>query len=316
MVFTRLWGFIRLTRPFFLLGGVLLYLLGVMIAFFEGTTFNPGHYLAGQFLVTATQLMVQYGNEYYDREVDAAAGKARTWLSGGSGALALGLFEASFVLRASLVCGVASLIGLAVVASQSLMAGILGLVVILVSWSYSTPPLRLMGRGLGELSASLIVALLTPLFGWLLQSGAGAAPLRLLILCLPLVLIHTGMLIAFEFPDRFADSAYGKRTLVVRLGVRQSAWLHDGLIGLAFILYAIYAILGSSGIVHPFEMMGVAGRFIFIALPLATWQIIRIHWQLRHPKAGYQLLVTGAMGLFGLSAALWVLGLVVSKAAM
>ena len=41
----------------------------------------------GQLLVTSIQLMTHYANEYYDYDVDAAVGPARTPFSGGSGVL-------------------------------------------------------------------------------------------------------------------------------------------------------------------------------------------------------------------------------------
>ena len=304
MLLVKIWGFIRLTRPFFLLGGVLLYLLGVCISLASGTPFNLFHYLVGQLLVTSTQLMVHYGNEFFDQEVDAAVGKRRTWLSGGSGVLASGLFQPSLALRAAEICAIASLVFLVMVTSQAPLAGAIGLLAMLASWFYSAPPVKIITRGWGEFSASLIVAFLTPLMGWLLQTGQHSISTTLILICLPLVLIHTSMLIAFEFPDREADAAYHKRTLVVRLGMARATWVHDGLIVLAFLLYAIFALIPIAG-----GALGTAGLAL-LALPLAAWQIARVHWQGRHPEAGYSFYVIGAMGLFGLVAILWIAELI------
>jgi len=180
--------------------------------------------------------------------------------------------------------------------------------------------LKLMARGWGELSASLIVAFLTPLTGLVLQAGERPLPPVLLEASLPLVLIHVAMLVAFEFPDRESDLAFGKRTLVVRLGPGRAAWLHNGLLGLAFILSAGFVLTG---------LAGTAGRYVLFALPLAAWQVI---WTRRlagrmeggetqrggraripllaDEASGLSLLVTGAAGLFGLTAILWLAGLV------
>ena len=301
MFSTRTWAFLRLTRPLFLLGGILLYLLGVCIALSKGAAFNPGRFLLGQFLVTSIQLMVQYANEYYDREVDQAAAGRRTWFSGGSGVLPAGELSPIVALRAAQVCAGISLVILVVVAIQAPVVGLLNLLVLLVAWFYSAPPLSLVSTGWGELLASLIVAFCAPLTGLALQSGPNAFP-RLLIVTLPLVLIHMGMLIAFEFPDREADTAFGKRTLTVRLGLERAAWLHDGMIAGAFILYGVFALLGYSG---------AAGRYIFLALPLAVWQMIRIGWHLRHRDAGFLWLTMGAVGLFALTAFLWLVGFLI-----
>jgi 1,4-dihydroxy-2-naphthoate polyprenyltransferase len=320
MSFKKVMAFIKLTRPFFLLGGVLLYLLGVVIALNEGVGFNLGHFLAGQALVTSIQLMVQYSNEYYDREVDAAAGENRTWFSGGSGALASGAVGPGVALAAARVCGAASLVLLVVAAIQAPLAGMLGGLAILAGWAYSAPPLKLMRRGWGELNASLIVAFLTPLTGLLLQAGIKPLPLVFFAASLPLVLIHMAMLVAFEFPDRENDLSFGKRTLVVQLGPRRAVWLHNGLLGLAFGLYAGFVLAG---------LAGTAGRYVLFVLPLAAWQAIWIGWlasrieigkihrgeQARFPSqkgeaSGFSLLVTGAVGLVGLTAILWLAGLI------
>ncbi len=320
MTFKKAIAFIKLTRPFFLLGGVLLYLLGVGIALDEGARFNLGHFLVGQALVTSIQLMVHYANEYYDREVDAAVGEKRTWFSGGSGALASGALGPGVPLAAARVCGAASLVLLVAAAIQAPLAGALGGLALLAAWSYSAPPLKLMGRGWGELSASLIVAFLTPLTGLALQAGERPLPPVFFAASLPLVLIHTAMLVAFEFPDRESDLAFGKRTLVVRLGPVRAAWLHNGLLVLAFGLYAGFVLSG---------LAGTAGRYVLFALPLAAWQGFwtrrlagrmeggetppkkraRFPFQIKE-TLGFSMLVTGAVGLLGLTAILWLVGII------
>jgi 1,4-dihydroxy-2-naphthoate octaprenyltransferase len=129
-------------------------------------------------------------------------------------------------------------------------------------------------------------------------------PPLLFVASLPLALIHIAMLVAFEFPDRESDLAFGKRTLVVRLGSGRAAWLHNGLLGLAFVLYAGFVLTG---------LAGSAGRYVLFALPLAVWQGVWT-WRLvgRVDQAsGFSLLVTGAVGLVGLTAILWLVGLVV-----
>ena len=131
------------------------------------------------------------------------------------------------------------------------------------------------------------------------------------VACLPLVLIHVAMLVAFEFPDREGDLAFGKRTLVVRLGPGRAAWLHNGLLALAFGLYAGFILTG---------LAGTAGRYVLLALPLAAWQGFWT-WRLagraaggetqvhQNAMSGLTVLVTGAVGLVGLTAFLWLAGL-------
>jgi 1,4-dihydroxy-2-naphthoate octaprenyltransferase len=76
--------FLRLTRPLFLLGGVLLYALGAGIANYQGKSIDWNVYWLGQACVTLLQLSAQYLNEYFDAPADQD-NPNRTPFSGGSG---------------------------------------------------------------------------------------------------------------------------------------------------------------------------------------------------------------------------------------
>ncbi len=282
-----------------------MYLLGVAFALVNGTPFHLGFFLLGQLLVTSVQLMVHYANEYYDQDVDRAV-TDRTWFSGGSGMLASGVLSGSIALRAAWVClGLALVILAAVlVLESSPVVTALAILTLLASWFYSAPPLRLVGRGWGETTASLVLALSVPLTGFLLQTGGGAIPLSLLTTCLPLVVLLMSVTLAIEFPDRDADAAFGKRTLTVRLGLRQAAWLYIGLVGLSFVLYGAYA---TFGVKNP------GGELVFLGLPLACWQAYRLQWQLRHQAASYRWFAAGAVTLFALTTLLALVGLIISS---
>ncbi len=299
----RLSAFFHMTRPFFLLGGVLQYILGVTFALAAGTPFHLGYFLLGQVLVTSVQLMVHYANEYYDQDVDAAV-TDRTWFSGGSGMLASGALSGSTALRAAQVCLALALATLAavLVLDGSPVLAVLLIMTLMAGWFYSAPPLRLVSRGWGEATASLVLAFFVPLTGYLLQTGGSAIPLSFLRLCLPLVLLLMSVTLAIEFPDREADAAFGKRTLTVRLGLRRAGRLYLGLVGLAFGIYSAYAVFG---IKNPGDGME------FLALPLACWQAYRLQWQLRQPAASYRWFAAGAVALFSLAAFFTLVGLVI-----
>jgi len=110
----------------------------------------------------------------------------------------------------------------------------IGLAGLVVGWAYSAPPLRLMSRGVGEFA---IVA------GWLLVTvGAdfvqrGSYDLLPLLAGLPFALFVANILFINQFPDRAADAAVGKNTIVVRLGARTARW------GYLLIALAGYGIL-------------------------------------------------------------------------
>jgi 1,4-dihydroxy-2-naphthoate octaprenyltransferase len=195
------------------------------------------------------------------------------------------------------VCAVIGMAAVVAISFQVPVVGIVGSVSFLGSWFYSAPPLALMGSGWGELSTSLIVALLVPLTGFALQTTQVVS--IVLAVSAPLVLIHLAMLLVIEFPDWEADTAAGKKTLTVRLGRSRAAHLHAALIVCAFALIVISAVL-----------KWPAARFAWLATLLAVWQIANMLWHIRHPKANLQVLTSGAVGLFALTSALWLVGFV------
>ena len=294
----QFWSFIKLSRVVFLLGGILLYALGVVMAVQSGRQINWAAYLLGQMAITSVQLMGQYLNEHYDLEVDSLVENNRTWFSGGSGILSEGSISPGAVLAAAYICAGIALIAGTIASFLSLWMIPIFIVCFLVSWFYSSPPLSLMSSGWGELCTSVIVALAVPMAGYSMQ--AGFPPGELWIICIPLVLAHAAMLISFQIPDHDADLTVGKKTLTVRLGQRRTAWLVDGLIGLAFVFVFLFTLLSR-----------YHGRWMLWALPIGLWQMAMVHRAVLSPnRVRYYLLTAGGVVLFVLMAFLALLGII------
>ncbi len=295
--------FLRLTRPHFLLGGILLYGLGAAIAHYQGYSIDPGLYLLGQVLVTLLQLMTHYLNEYYDAAGDQQ-NQSRTLLSGGSGVVGPGALSP----RVAQVAAVISVALAATIASASqvnrslpglawpvLLLGFLG------GYFYSVPPFRLAASGYGELLASLVVGALVPLFGYVVQGGETN---RLLFMSVtPLVGLCFAMLIAFELPDYAADVRVQKRTLVVRLGWSTAIQVHNLALGFGLVSFGVIFLSG----VPP--RVAVSALYL---LPLVIAQV----WQLRRIRMGFpprwSSLTLGSLVLFGVGAYLELAGYALS----
>lgn len=299
----ELWLFMRLARPHFLLGGILLYGLGAAVVSYRQLAINPTLYIGGQLLVTSLQLMVHFMNEFYDLETDLA-NRNRTAFSGGSGALGAGGLPARAALYAWIVC----LTLAAIVASWLLIRGdvpltawILLLLIAFGALSYSAPPLRLVSSGIGEIVASIVVAGLVPAFAYAIQTGKIHS--LILILALPLIALHFAMILALALPDYASDLKFEKRTLMVRVGWLLGMRMHDGALLLSILLLGIAAFSG----LPPRAALGT-----LIALPLALAQI----WQLWRIRQGYspqwKMLTLGAVGLFVLTTYLLTAGFLLS----
>jgi 1,4-dihydroxy-2-naphthoate octaprenyltransferase len=282
--------FIQLSRPIFLVGAALVYGLGAGIARYLGIQIDWGVYLLGQAWVTALQLSAHYLNEAYDGPVDSQ-NPQRTLFSGGSGAVGPGKLSRNvpFVAAAITLTITASLTVLLIqFASLSPLIVLIMVLSFLGAVFYSTPPIRLVSTGYGELTTSFLVANLVPAFAFLLQYGEWH---RLLgMSTFPLTALHLAMMLAFELPDYATDLKYEKLTLLVRVGWQQGMFLHNILILSGFFILALATLMG---------MPPAVALPAFIPLLLGLLQI----WQMRRISAGgkpnWNTLTLAAVVLFG-----------------
>jgi 1,4-dihydroxy-2-naphthoate octaprenyltransferase len=248
--------------------------------------------------------MTHYLNEYWDVETDRL-NQTRTPFSGGSGVVANGTVSREAVFTAALVClafatGAAIWLLLDYGPPPSALAVMV--LIFLGAFFYSSPPLALAGTGYGELTASITVAGLVPALGHLLL--AGRPSVVLLLATAPLVVLHFAMLMAFEFPDFLSDEAAGKRTLLVRLGRRVGAQVHNGALVLAIALAAVATFVGLPA--------RVALSSVLVA-PIVLVQISQIRRLLHgHPisfgRVTFLGLVIFALTAYFTAFSFWVLG--------
>lgn len=297
-------AFVRLARPHFLAGGLLLYALGALIARYEGYAISAGAYWLGQLFVTSLQQMTHFLNEYWDEETDRL-NQSRTPWSGGSGMLAEGLVSRDAALTAGLVCLAAGAVAAAWLGlSYGVGPGVWALftLIFLGAYFYSSPPLRLVSTGLGELSASVLVAGLVPALGHMLQTGRPSS--LVLVATAPLVVLHFAMLLAFDFPDFLADEAAGKRTLLVRVGRRVGGQVHNAALAIAVLLTAAGTFAGLP------TRVALAGIIVAPLLVLQVVQLRRLQWGVDLPLSRLTLV---AVLIFVLAAyftafSFWVIG--------
>lgn len=290
--------FIRLTRPIFLLGGFLLFALGGGIAYYQGAEINWEIYFIGQAWVTMLQLSTQFLNEYFNSPEDAT-NTNRTFLTGGSGSLLPGALPRRTALLGAL-SSLAILASLTVLffAYQITNPGILFIMVLsfLGAFFYSVPPIRLERSGYGELTTSILIAFLLPLFSFMLQNGEYQR--IVLMTTFPLVTMHLAMLLAFELPDYGSDLRNEKRTLMIRLGWNKGIILHNLLILSTFFLLFIGSFYGIP------KLIFLSGVFV---LPLGLFQIWQMQRIVNGGKPNWNLLTIAGLALFSLLAYLFTL---------
>jgi 1,4-dihydroxy-2-naphthoate octaprenyltransferase len=298
----ELWLFIRLSRPFFLLGGILLYGLGAAILDYLGRPIDLALLILGQLAITSMQLMAHFLNEYFDSKIDNE-NPNRTPISGGSGALGpeglprkVALYSAAFTIAIT-----ASIVILLITTTQvPMIAWVIFALIFLGAFLYSLPPVSLATSGYGEVSTSVLVAGLLPAFAFALQTGELH---RLLIMTsTPLVALHFAMMISFQLPDFATDTKFEKRTLMVRIGWGAAMRLHD---------LAIFFAIGSVAVAFTLGLPWRVALGSTIALPLALaqmWQFSRIR---RGFPTNWRTTTYSAMALFAMTAYLQLVGYLV-----
>lgn len=262
----------RLGRYRFLAGGFVLYALGAALARAVRPLSLPD-YVLGQAAITATQLMTNYCNDYFDRETDAANPTPTTW-SGGSRVLPEGALPASLARNVAIGLGaLAAVLAAAIVARGHAAHGIglLLFAILVLSWEYSAPPLRLHSHGLGPLTASLVVGACTPLVGYGAQGGLWS--LVVLLAVVPVTIAQFGLILVLDFPDAEGDARTGKRTLVVQLGKGRAMAIAVLAVALTYLTLPLLVAAGLDGILA----LGVAASLPFGIALVVT--LVRGEWR-------------------------------------
>lgn len=100
---------------------------------------------------------------------------------------------------------------------------LIGFAGMILAWGYTAPPLRLIYRGLGELTIATCWLLVTSGADYVHRHTFSWSPL---LTGLPYALLVAALLTMNQFPDIRGDTLAGKRTLVVRLGPATAATVY------------------------------------------------------------------------------------------
>ncbi len=287
--------FIRLSRPFYILGAVLLYLLGIGIAHYLSGHTNWTSLLLGLAWIVVILLGAQYLNEYFDPLVLVENHTPKhTPFSGVSGAIGTGKLPRPTALWAGLACLVVatSLTVLIIRFFGFSLAGILIFGLILLGELFiALPPFRDAVSGYGELITSIIMGGLIPAAAFVLQ---GHDFHRLLVMvAFPLTTLHIGMLLAMELPDYASDLKQARQSLMVRVGWQRGMLLHNVMILVGFVILGLAFIFGLP--------IRVGWPVIFV-LPIGLFQIWLMNRIEDGIKPNWNLLILVAASTFGLTA--------------
>lgn len=251
---TRVYAWFAMMRPLQLLAVMTVTMTGMLIARRSGYVTDPTHLLWHLIALLPVAVSIHYVNEYTDVATDSLT--VRTPFSGGSGILPRGVVAPPLVLSVAwlYLAGGVLYAGIGVLIAQMPVSS---LVILLIGgwggWMYSLPPVRLVGRGAGEVTNALLGGMLLLLYGY--SSVAGQVDPEIVLTAIPFTLFVFLNLLATTWADREADGRTGKNTLAVRLSVHQLRRLYSVVLLLA---------AGSTGLIYDIQhVLWLSPAFIY-----------------------------------------------------
>lgn len=260
-----IWTFFLATRLPFLTATIIPVLLGIAVAGRAGY-WNP--WLAVLTLIGACVIHIglNVANDFFDTLSGADDANVNpTQYSGGSRVVQHGLVTIRQMGALSLAAYLAGIgIGVCLVfvrGSVELFA--IGVAGVLLSVFYTAPPLRLVHRGLGEVTTALGFGPIMVLGAYVVQADRLAWEPALA--SIPVAILIALVLYVNEIPDRAADATVGKRTLPARLSRNV---ITTGFLVAALAAFATIAVLAVPGVIPRPTVLAL------LALPL-VFQIYR-----------------------------------------
>jgi 1,4-dihydroxy-2-naphthoate octaprenyltransferase len=299
---TKILSWLYITRSPFLTATIVPVLLGAVLApwLVEADT-KIGLLLLTLLGASLAHLGVNTSNDYFDWKSGADQANVDYVIpySGGSRMIQLGVISPQGMLRTSLVLfGLGAIVGAYLATTLQIwpQIGILAFSGAAIGFLYTSPPIRLATRGLGELG--IVIA-----FGPLLVAGAAAVQIGVIEPMYLLAGIPTGLLTAAivwinEFPDIKGDAASNKRTLVVRLGLKRSRWAYLAMVMLAYLSLIVLVLC------EILPMQTLAG---LLTLPLALYVTRQIF--LNYESRAIKSAMAGTIFLHFLTGVLMVVGI-------
>lgn len=254
-------GVWRLADPKISLASFVPFVVGTALAVDQLGSVSWGICLSAFAAIFLVEVGKNAVNDLCDYEADAALRPdERSPFSGGKRTLVDGLLARhDLALIAWVAFLLAGAVGLEVARRSNPLLLLLGAVAAAISVLYAMRPVRLSARGLGELAVLLVYG---PgiVLGTLMFHGASLG-IEPVLASVALGFLIANVLLINEVPDERVDALAGKRTLVVRLGRRNTPSLFTA----AFVA-AVAIPVGAAGYGWvPFRM-----TVFLVAVPLAV----------------------------------------------
>ena len=236
---------IRELRAEFLPASVMSVFLGAAIAHARTGAFDPLLFALTLAGVVFIHLGTNVANDYFDHRSgnDAFNTEFVRPFTGGSRLIQENLISPRGVLALSVSLLAAALaVGAALAVLRGPYIILFGVVGIASGIFYTAPPVNLASRGFGEFFIGLNFGILTVAGSYFVQTRA--VSWESVVASLPLAVLIAAIVYINEFQDMNADARAGKRTLVVRMGLRKASKVYGWIMLSSFVPILLGAVSG------------------------------------------------------------------------
>lgn len=268
-IMSKFIAWVGLSRPPFHTVGILPFLLGALLAWKITGAFGATIFILGMLAVVLVMLSTYHAGECFDHVEDEISKRlVNNRFSGGSGVIPAGAVSRQVPFWTSLIAlAIAAVIGfyLQFVMQTGPYTLILGCIGAFPGFFYSTKPIRLVQRGLGEISIGFCYGWLPVASAFYIQTGY-IHPLIHWI-SVPIGMTIMNVILLNEFPDYDADMIVGKRNLLVRFGKKTGVLLYALLSVAAWIamILSVYAGVPTKALIVYAPVFGLSA-FIVAAM--------------------------------------------------
>ena len=236
-LFSDMAAWLQMSRPPFHTVGVLPFALGTLLAWRIEHAFHPWVFSLGTLAVILIMLSTYHAGEYFDyREDEISKKHFPNRFSGGSGIIPANRLPRRVAFGSSIVAILlAGALGLVIqfgfeTGPYTILLGSLGL---FPGFFYSTRPIRLVEKGVGEIAIGFCYGWLPIASAYYIQTGTIAPVIHWI--GIPVGITIFNVIFLNEFPDYVGDRAMGKRNLLVRMGIRRGPMIYVAASALAVI---------------------------------------------------------------------------------
>lgn len=260
MTETRKLDLVQHIRPLHLMTLIVLYFLGVGYGRYLGQRIDLAPLLIGLLWILTLFIGLNFLGDYFQTPFDWG------WVRKEQGENDTQEKDRDEVLLyisvASLAVGAVLTVILGISGSLSLSSGLVMASYFLLYCLIIVPGISLDLSGIGEFFTSIILVVLPPAIGYLLQAGEFHRFLYLGIF--PLFPLHLAMILVLRLKTYPVDIRKDRKTLLVRLGWQRGVYLHNLMVLSGFLLFGVALIFDM-----PFRLV----LPVFFTLPVAGYLI-------------------------------------------